>query len=118
MQIGEKSYSRLQWTFQVLFSLTQEEKLLRNLREDENLSSWKEIAKVINKNFPNKSRTGKQCRERYINYVRFGEEAFKMTNWSHEEDLLLFSKFVEEGPKWVKIAKFLPRKYIQIYQRS
>lgn len=46
------------------------------------MSSWKLISQIINKNFLNKFRTGKQCRERYINYVRFNNH--ENNAWEYE----------------------------------
>lgn len=41
------------------------------LKEEHNISSWKKIAQILNEKMPESVRTGKQCRDRYINYVRF-----------------------------------------------
>lgn len=59
--------------------------------------AWKKIASIM------KTRTTRQCRERYINYL-----SPNVTNgpWSAQEDSLLVEKVHEMGPKWSKIAKF------------
>jgi myb proto-oncogene protein len=59
----------------------------------------------MNSTFHDKNRSGKQCRERYMNYVRFGNGAPKISGWSPEEDQLLFHKFMNYGAKWVEIGK-------------
>lgn len=59
---------------------------------------------MLNEKFPDSSRTGKQCRDRYINYVRFSSESPKRIGWSQEDDRLLFEKFREYGTKWVAIS--------------
>lgn len=67
--------SRLNWTFQ-------EENLIKALKEEQNIASWKKIAQILNERFQDTSRTGKQCRDRYINYVRFSTEAPKLVGWT------------------------------------
>ena len=47
-----------------------EDKELINLKERKFIESWSEICSTINKNNIGKNRTGKQCRERYINYLK------------------------------------------------
>lgn len=89
--------SRLNWSFE-------EENLLKTLKEVENFSSWKKIAQILNDRFLDSSRSGKQCRDRYINYVRFGSECPKIMGWTIEEDRALFEKFQEYGSKWVLIS--------------
>lgn len=75
--------SRLNWTFE-------EENLIRTLKEDDNISSWKKIAQVLNEKFTDTTRTGKQCRDRYINYVRFSSGSPKLVGWTQDDDRLLF----------------------------
>ena len=58
----------------------------------------------MNQMFQEKNRNAKQCRERYINYVRFDQEKPKIVSWNREDDMLLFEKFLEIGPKWVEIS--------------
>jgi hypothetical protein len=36
----------------------------------------------MNKIFPEKNRSGKQCRERYMNYVRFDHGIQKISGWT------------------------------------
>lgn len=36
----------------------------------------------MNQIFIDKNRSGKQCRERYMNYVRFGKGTPKMSGWT------------------------------------
>ena len=59
--------------------------------------AWKKIASIM------KTRTTRQCRERYINYL-----SPNVTNgpWTAEEELLLIEKVQEMGPRWPKIAKY------------
>lgn len=89
--------SRLNWT-------NEEENLIKILKEDDNVTSWKKIAQVLNEKFADTTRTGKQCRDRYINYVRFSSDSPKLVGWTQEDDRLLFEKFQEHGTKWVMIS--------------
>jgi len=75
----------------------EEDAKLRDYVKELGTHSWKKIAAQM------KSRTTRQCRERYINYL-----APNVTNgpWTVEEDQRLIKKVVEMGPKWSKIALF------------
>lgn len=61
--------------------------------------SWAQIANALG------NRTGKQVRDRYLNYLRsdINEEEF-----TPEEDQKLLSLFYEIGRRWAKIASYLP----------
>lgn len=61
--------------------------------------SWKKIATIM------KTRSTRQCRERYINYL-----SPNLTNgpWSAHEDKFLIEKVKEMGPRWSKIVRFFP----------
>jgi len=61
--------------------------------------NWKTIAT----HFP--SRTGKQCRERYINSL---DPNIKSTPWSEEEDQAIIDYHTKCGNKWSEVAKLLP----------
>lgn len=45
---------------------------LKELKENKNARSWTLIAETINERFGKQDKNGKQCRERYINFVRPG----------------------------------------------
>lgn len=49
-------------------------------------------------------RNGRQCRDRYQNYLI---ENFKKGGWTEEEDEFVIKKYFEIGPHWVEIAKGL-----------
>lgn len=55
--------------------------------------------------------SGKQCRERYINYVRFSEDNTKSPIWTQQDDNDLVDLFLQHGPKWASIVKYMPSKY-------
>jgi len=47
----------------------EEDKLLRELAQKHGTKSWRDISNYFNKMFPNSKRTGKQCRDRWRNYI-------------------------------------------------
>jgi len=60
--------------------------------------NWKTIATY----FP--SRTGKQCRERYINSL---DPNIKSAPWSEEEDQIIINYHQKSGNRWSEVAKLL-----------
>ncbi|GMH78427.1 hypothetical protein TL16_g07798 [Triparma laevis f. inornata] len=52
-----------------------------------------------------RSRSGKQCRERYHNHL---DPTVKKGSWTKEEDELILSLQKEYGNAWAKITSFLP----------
>ena len=60
---------------------------------------WAEIAKLI----PGK--TGKQCRERYNNFL---SPTVNKEAWTPEDDLRLLHSFHYFGTSWASIAPFFP----------
>lgn len=61
--------------------------------------NWDQIAQKI------PGRTGRQCRDRYRNYLVPG---FFNGQWTQEEDELLYEKFNQMGRQWSKMKKFFP----------
>jgi len=51
------------------------------------------------------SRTGKQCRERYINHL---SPHIKHGPWTDEEDEIMYKLHAELGSKWVQYMERLP----------
>lgn len=58
---------------------------------------WPMIAKFV------KGRTSKQCRDRYMNYLKPG---LSVNEWTTEEDNFLLDLYKKFGPKWGVINKF------------
>ncbi|KAK8834284.1 hypothetical protein M9Y10_026271 [Tritrichomonas musculus] len=75
----------------------EEDEKLKNLVENTEFKKWDAIAKEM------PGRTGRQCRDRYKNYLVPG---FFNGQWSKEEDNLLRLKYAEFGPHWSKITAF------------
>lgn len=70
---------------------------------------WKTISDNLG------TRTPRQCRERYRNYLMPG-----IVNgpWTVDDDMLLYSKYLEIGPHWTIISQFFPsRSEINIKNR-
>lgn len=59
-------------------------------------STWNAIAKEI------KNRTGKQCRERWVNQLSMPER--KKGNWTKAEDRIIADRQAEWGNTWSAIA--------------
>lgn len=62
---------------------------------------WKTISTLMG------TRSPRQCRERYINYLAPGLANDK---WTSQEDQLLIEKQKLFGKKWIHIAQFFPRR--------
>ncbi|KAL7484469.1 hypothetical protein ACHAW6_010109 [Cyclotella cf. meneghiniana] len=63
-------------------------------------STWNAIAKEI------KNRTGKQCRERWVNQLSMPER--KKGNWTKAEDRIISARQAEWGNTWSAISDLLP----------
>lgn len=86
-----------------------EDEQLKKLVLEYGEHDWKTIADNLG------TRTPRQCRERYKNYLMPG-----IVNgpWTVDEDMLLYSKFHEIGPHWTIISQFFPsRSEINIKNR-
>lgn len=87
-----------------IWSLT-EDKILKELVLTHRARNWVGIAKEINmtlyNSFPN--RTGKQCRERWLNQIN---PLIKKSSFTAEEDNLLLAIQKKLGNKWSKISEF------------
>jgi len=86
------STKKVKWT-------EDEDRNLKDLVEKYGPVNWA----LISQSMPN--RTGKQCRERWLNHLR---PDVVTTSWSSEEDNILIEKQIILGNSWVQIAKFLP----------
>jgi hypothetical protein len=50
-------------------------------------------------------RTGKQCRERYVNHLN---PRLKVTDWNALEDAMIFHLYNSMGSHWAKMSKIIP----------
>lgn len=86
-----------------------EDEQLKKLVIEYGEHDWKTIAENLG------TRTPRQCRERYRNYLMPG-----IVNgpWTVEDDMLLYQKYLEIGPHWTIISQFFPsRSEINIKNR-
>ena len=60
---------------------------------------WPDVAKLV------PHRTGKQCRERYVNHL---VPTVVSAGWTPMEDALICRLFTQVGTKWALISKLLP----------
>ena len=81
-----------------MFTASEDKKLLKLVEEAGKKPNWRAISIIM------KTRTPRQCRERYQNYLN---PSLEHENWTPDEDQLIMEKFQELGPKWNLIAKFL-----------
>lgn len=58
---------------------------------------------VVSQSLPD--RTGKQCRERYVNHLN---PRLKVTDWSPVEDATIFHLYNTIGSHWAKMSKMIP----------
>lgn len=78
---------------------TEEDEHLKQLVEKYGCKKWEMIATEM------PGRTGRQCRDRYRNYLVPG---YFNGQWTQEEDDLLSARYQEMGPQWSKMTLFFP----------
>ena len=59
---------------------------------------WSLVAKAV------PGRSGKQCRERYLNHLT---PNIKLKNWSPVEDAIIFRLYATDGSKWSMMSKLI-----------
>ncbi len=77
----------------------QEDQLLTELVKKFGAKRWAHMSR-----FFLQAKSGKQCRERWINQL--DPEVVK-ANWTQEEDRIITEMVEKEGTKWAKIARCL-----------
>ena len=86
------SYKKAKWT-------SDEDNLLKMMVKNQGTNNWSLIAQSI------PGRTGKQCRERWLNQLR---PELNKNNWTPQEDAILIQQQQIHGNMWTKIAQYLP----------
>lgn len=74
----------------------EEDQMLKHWVETQGATKWAKCANVI------EGRSGKQCRERWMNSLN---PDVKKGDWTVEEDSLIFRLYNQLGAKWSDIAK-------------
>jgi predicted nucleotidyltransferase len=67
--------------------------------------NWTSVAELMDEKFGIKDRSGKKCRERWINHLK---PDVSKSPWSEDEMKTLFRSQAFYGNQWTEIAKFLP----------
>ena len=100
------------WTSYVIATSIQEEDMLKRLvdKTGEMPINWISIAEALNKKILNKTRTGKQCREKYINRIKYNPKSSLPVEWTPEELTRLFEKYDELGSRWTLIQNYFPNR--------
>ncbi|OMJ78567.1 hypothetical protein SteCoe_21591 [Stentor coeruleus] len=93
MSLKESSWSR------------EEDNLIRKFVIEKKIMKWKFIANILYQTFNRELKSGKQCRERWHDYL---DPNIKKDDWSKEEKILIFKLQRKFGNKWSKISKYLP----------
>lgn len=83
----------------IIFSKAEDDKLRRLVEKSGKRPNWKSISAAM------KTRSPRQCRERYRNYLNPNIEH---SEWTKEEDQIILSQFDLLGHQWKKISGFLP----------
>ena len=76
-----------------------EDQQLRTWVQTHGPTQWSQCADSI------PERSGKQCRERWVNALN---PCVKVGEWTEEEDQTLLREFERVGAKWTEVAKSLP----------
>ncbi|KAK8845665.1 hypothetical protein M9Y10_020583 [Tritrichomonas musculus] len=76
----------------------EEDNILKHVIQTLGIRNWSEVAKYL------PGRSGRQCRDRYNNYL-FKDISFRP--WTNEEDEIIMRKYLIFGNHWSKISTFL-----------
>jgi len=82
----------------------EEDELIRKLVGELGQSKWSQIAEAIKRKCRT-TRTGKQCRTRWLNHL---DPSINRSPWTPEEERIIYERQKVDGNKWALIAKFLP----------
>lgn len=84
----------------VTWTKEEDEHLLDMVFEMKHPLKWSIIAQNLGTN-----RTGKQCRERYVNHLN---PRLKNTEWTPTEDFVIWRLYATIGTQWAKMSKVIP----------
>lgn len=80
------------------FTPAEDAKLRKLVMDYGGRPNWRSISAKM------KTRTPRQCRERFQNYLN---PKIKVNNWTEEENQILLEKYQEFGNQWNKISQFI-----------
>ena len=69
------------------------------------LKKWSFISSKLNEKDTFKKRSGKQCRERWHNYL---DPMVRKSAWDQNEEIIFKEAHKIHGNKWSEIAKYIP----------
>ncbi|KAL3805570.1 hypothetical protein HJC23_005814 [Cyclotella cryptica] len=90
----QKKAATIAWT------KDEDEHLLDMVFEMKHPLKWSVIAQNLGTN-----RTGKQCRERYVNHLN---PRLKSSEWTPVEDFVIWRLYATIGTQWAKMSKVIP----------
>lgn len=82
----------------------QEDVALMDIIQVKKIKKWSSVSKAMEINFKIFGRTGKQCRERWHNQL---DPNIKNTEWTQQEELVLFDCHNKFGNRWARICQQL-----------
>lgn len=94
---------RKQWDQYV--TVIQEDECLVEVVEQLGTEDWTAVSNLMVTKYGVKLRSGKKCRERWINHLK---PNVSKAVWSEDEAKTLFRCHAFYGNQWTEIAKFLP----------
>ena len=94
---------RKQWDQYVTY--IQEDECLTVAVTELGTGDWNQISDCLKVRFGIKIRSGKKCRERWINHMN---PAVSKASWGGDEEKILFRSHEFYGNQWTEIARFLP----------
>ena len=77
--------------------------MLMKLKGKLKVQSWCQIGNFLNETGIGKNRTGKQCRERFVNHLM---SEFNKEDWTVEENYQLLELYEKYGSQWAYISTF------------
>src|SRR5574343_386406 len=92
--------NKFSWTPEVTYS--QEDEALIKLVEENGEKKWCNIAMMLNEQFENSDKTGKQCRERWHNHLN---PSLNKDSFTLQDEIKVFELQRQFGNKWSLIAE-------------
>lgn len=91
----------MKWTAEVSLYKIQESQLLKELRTKYDKNAWEMIAKDLNSSPIIKTvKTGRQCRDKYINCCKFDQDHKENQTWTEQESKKLYELYMYNGGAW------------------
>ena len=82
-----------------IWTSAEDRELIQIVKSQGDPIKWSKVAEVM------LDRTGKQCRERYVNHLN---PNLKNSDWSPHEDATIFYLYTTKGSQWAKMSKVIP----------